>query len=56
VASVMLGMPQMGQMPQAGNEPAAKPEGETKKEEKKEEKKEDKMPKPLDLLKGILGR
>jgi hypothetical protein len=52
VATVMLGMPQMGQMPQAGNEPAAKPEGEAKKEEKKE----DKMPKPLDLLKGILGR
>ena len=48
VASVMLGMPQMDQMPQAGNEPAAKPEGEAKKE--------DKMPKPLDILKGILGR
>lgn len=48
VASVMLGMPQMGQMPQSGNEPAPKPQA--------EEKKEDKMPKPLDLLKGILGR
>jgi len=41
-------MPQMGQMPPAGTEPAPKPQP--------EEKKEDKMPKPLDLLKGILGR
>ncbi|MBK7532910.1 hypothetical protein [Piscinibacter sp.] len=48
VATVMLGMPQMGQMPPAGTEPAPKPQP--------EEKKEDKMPKPLDLLKGILGR
>lgn len=48
VATVMLGMPQMGQMPPAGTEPASKPQP--------EEKKEDKMPKPLDLLKGILGR
>ncbi len=48
VATVILGMPQMGQMPPAGTEPAPKPQP--------EEKKEDKMPKPLDLLKGILGR
>ena len=48
VATVMLGMPQMGQMPPAGTEPASKPQP--------EEKKEDKVPKPLDLLKGILGR
>lgn len=48
VATVMLGMPQMGQMPPAATEPAPKPQP--------EEKKEDKMPKPLDLLKGILGR
>jgi len=49
VASLMLGMPQMGQMPsRAGKEAAPQQEA--------EEKKEDKKPKPLDLLKGILGR
>ncbi len=50
VATVMLGMPAMERPPsrKAGEEPAPKAEV--------EEKKEDKMPKPLDLLKGILGR
>lgn len=44
VASVMLGMPDMGQPPTAGTEP--KPQQEPEKKEIK----------PLDLLKGILGR
>ena len=46
VTSLMLGMPAMGQMPQAGSEsePAPKQEAEEKKI------------KPLDVLKGILGR
>ena len=48
VATVMLGMPSMERPPsrKSGEESAPKAE----------EKKEDKMPKPLDLLKGILGR
>lgn len=51
VATVMLGMPSMERLPsrKAGEEPPPKAEGEEKKEENK-------MPKPLDLLKGILGR
>ncbi len=51
VATVMLGMASMERMPsrKAGDEPAPKAEAEEKKEETK-------MPKPLDLLKGILGR
>jgi len=44
VASVMLGMPSMGQIPAAGSEPSPQQEPEEKKI------------KPLDLLKGILGR
>lgn len=49
VTTAMLGMPTMGQMPQAGGqEPASQP-GE-------EANKDDKKLKPLDLLKGILGR
>lgn len=49
VTSAMLGMPAMGQMPQGGaQEPASQPDDESKKDEKKL--------KPLDLLKGILGR
>lgn len=44
VANVMLGMPDMGQLPTAGAEP--KPQQEPEKREVK----------PLDLLKGILGR
>ena len=48
VATVMLGMPSMERPParKSGEEPSPKAE----------EKKEDKVPKPLDLLKGILGR
>ena len=48
MTTVMLGMPSMERPParKSGEEPSPKPE----------EKKEDKVPKPLDLLKGILGR
>jgi len=44
VASVMLGMPSMGETPTAGSEPSPQPQPEEKKL------------KPLDLLKGILGK
>jgi len=44
VASVMLGMPSTGETPTAGSEPSPQPQP------------EEKRLKPLDLLKGILGK
>jgi hypothetical protein len=46
VANLMLGMPSMGQIPTAGGEPSPQQQQQPEKKEVK----------PLDLLKGILGR
>jgi hypothetical protein len=49
VSTAMLGMSAVGQMPQAGGQEPAAPSGD-------EPKKDEKKPKPLDVLRGILGR